>query len=219
MAKNEVPPALSPGKPVLDKNPHRVYDPSERNIETAIGRAVRISRRQQGMTISDLARVTGVSMGMLSKIENGNSSPSLATLGALSYALSVPMSAFLKSYEERRAANHMKVGQHIEVERRGTRAGHQYILLGHIGSNLSGVVMEPYIITLTAETDTFPTFQHEGLELLYMLEGEVDYRHGDQVFSLKPGDSLFFDADSPHGPDVLVKLPARYLSVIAYPNV
>ena len=219
MAKNEVPPALSPGKPVLDKNPHRVYDPSERNIETAIGRAVRISRRQQGMTISDLARVTGVSMGMLSKIENGNSSPSLATLGALSYALSVPMSAFLKSYEERRAANHMKVGQHIEVERRGTRAGHQYILLGHIGSNLSGVVMEPYIITLTAETDTFPTFQHEGLELLYMLEGEVDYRHGDQIFSLKPGDSLFFDADSPHGPDVLVKLPARYLSVIAYPNV
>jgi hypothetical protein len=44
-----------------------------------------------------------------------------------------------------------------------------------------------------------------------MLEGEVDYRHGDQVYPLKPGDSLFFDADAPHGPEVLVKLPARYL--------
>jgi quercetin dioxygenase-like cupin family protein len=74
------------------------------------------------------------------------------------------------------------------------------------------------MITLSTECDTFPTFQHEGLELLFMLEGEVDYRHGDQVYALKPGDSLFFDADAPHGPEVLVKLPAQYLSVIAYPQ-
>jgi quercetin dioxygenase-like cupin family protein len=74
------------------------------------------------------------------------------------------------------------------------------------------------MITLSTESDTFPTFQHEGLELLFMLEGEVDYRHGDQVYALKPGDSLFFDADAPHGPEGLVKLPARYLSVIAYPQ-
>ncbi|MXY32556.1 MAG: cupin domain-containing protein, partial [Boseongicola sp. SB0664_bin_43] len=52
--------------------------------------------------------------------------------------------------------------------------------------------------------------------MLYMLEGEVDYRHGERIFSLKPGDTLFFDADAPHGPEVLVKLPARYLSVISY---
>jgi uncharacterized cupin superfamily protein len=51
-----------------------------------------------------------------------------------------------------------------------------------------------------------------------MLEGEVDYRHGDAVYPLKPGDSLFFDADAPHGPETLVKLPARYLSVISYPQ-
>ncbi|NBO21458.1 MAG: cupin domain-containing protein, partial [Rhodobacteraceae bacterium] len=73
-------------------------------------------------------------------------------------------------------------------------------------------------ITLSTEADTFPTFQHEGLELLYMLEGEVTYRHGDQLFHLKPGDSLFFDADAQHGPEVLNTLPARYLSVICYPQ-
>ncbi|MFZ1468947.1 MAG: helix-turn-helix domain-containing protein [Paracoccaceae bacterium] len=218
MTNDEDPPALPRVKPVLDQDPHRVRDLSERNLEAAIGRDVRICRRQQGMKVSELASATGMSIGMLSKIENGNTSPSLTTLKALSNALSVPLSAFLKSYEDRREANHMKVGQHIEVERRGTRAGHQYNLLGHIGSNLSGVVVEPYIITLTAENDIFPAFQHEGLELLYMLEGEVDYRHGDQVYPLKSGDSLFFDADAPHGPEVLVKLPARYLSVIAYPQ-
>jgi mannose-6-phosphate isomerase-like protein (cupin superfamily) len=50
-----------------------------------------------------------------------------------------------------------------------------------------------------------------------MLEGAVDYRHGERIFPLRPGDSLFFDADAPHGPEVLVALPARYLSIIAYP--
>ena len=47
-------------------------------------------------------------------------------------------------------------------------------------------------------------------------KARLHYRHGDQLFHLEPGDSLFFDADAQHGPEVLVKLPARYLSVISY---
>lgn len=206
------------GKPALSQDPHRVREIAERNLEGAIGREVRALRRQQGLTVADLAQITGLSIGMLSKIENGITSPSLSTLQALSHAFSVPITAFFKSYEERREVQHVKAGEHIEVERRGTRAGHQYNLLGHIGSNSSGVVVEPYIITLSTEADTFPTFQHGGLELLYMLEGEVTYRHGDNLFHMKPGDSLFFDADARHGPEVLNKLPARYLSVISYPQ-
>jgi transcriptional regulator with XRE-family HTH domain len=200
------------------QDPHKVRDISERNLEAAIGREVRAFRRQQGLTVADLAQATGLSIGMLSKIENGITSPSLTTLQVLSHAFSVPVTAFFKSYEERREVQHVQAGDHIEVERRGTRAGHQYNLLGHIGSNNSGVVVEPYLITLSTEADTFPTFQHEGLELLYILEGEVTYRHGDKLFHLKPGDSLFFDADARHGPEVLNKLPAKYLSVIAYPQ-
>jgi len=209
---------IARGKPAFNQDPHRLRELSERNLETAIGREVRNFRRQQGMTVADLAGVTGLSVGMLSKIENGNTSPSLTTLQVLSHAFSVPVTAFFKSYEERREAQHVKAGEHVEIERRGTRAGHQYNLLGHIGSNASGVVVEPYLITLTTESDIFPAFQHEGLELLYMLEGEVNYRHGDAIYALKPGDSFFFDADAPHGPEVLVRLPARYLSVICYPQ-
>ena len=51
-----------------------------------------------------------------------------------------------------------------------------------------------------------------------MLEGEVVYRHGDRLFTMQPGDSLFFDADARHGPEQLVKLPIRYLSIISYPQ-
>jgi transcriptional regulator with XRE-family HTH domain len=216
--KPPAPAALPRGTPAFDQDPHRLREVAERTLEAAIGREVRNLRRQHGMTVADLAAVTGLSIGMLSKIENGNTSPSLTTLQVLAHAFSVPVTAFFRGHEERREAQHVRAGEHLEIERRGTRAGHQYNLLGHIGSNASGVVLEPYLITLTTESDTFPTFQHEGLEILYMLEGEVDYRHGERIYPLKPGDSLLFDADAPHGPETLVRLPARYLSVIAYPQ-
>ena len=202
----------------LSQDPHRVRDAREKNLEVAIGREVRDFRRQRSMTVADLALATGLSVGMLSKIENGVTSASLTTLQALSAALSVPVTAFFRRFEERREAVHVRAGDAVEIERAGTRAGHQYNLLGHLGANASGVVVEPYLITLTETSDVFETFQHEGIELLYMLEGEVGYRHGDRSFHLRPGDSLFFDADAPHGPDALISLPVRYLSVISYPQ-
>ncbi len=203
---------------VLAQDPHQVSEPREKVLEVAIGRAVRTFRHQKGMTVADLSKQTGLSIGMLSKIENGVTSPSLTTLQTLAHVLSVPLTAFLRRFEERREAMHVKAGQAVEIERAGTRAGHQYNLLGHIGANSSGVIVEPYMITLTEESDIFPTFQHDGIELLYMLEGEVVYRHGDETYLMEPGDSLFFDADAPHGPEKLNKLPARYLSVISYPQ-
>jgi transcriptional regulator with XRE-family HTH domain len=208
----------SRSQPAFTQDPHRVRELSERNLEMAIGREVRSFRRQQGMTVAELAAATGLSIGMLSKIENGITSPSLTTLQILSHALRTPVTSFLRRFEERREVQHVRAGEAVETKRAGTRAGHQYNLLGHIGSNSSGVVVEPYMITLTEASDVFPTFQHDGIEVLYMLEGEVEYRHGDQLFHLKPGDSLFFDADARHGPEVLVKLPARFLSIISYPQ-
>jgi transcriptional regulator with XRE-family HTH domain len=203
---------------VLAQNPHAVREPRANNLEMAIGHEVRTYRKKLGLTVADLAAATGMSVGMLSKIENGNISSSLGTLQALSKALGVPMTAFFRGYEEPRSASFVKAGEGMNIERRGTRAGHHYSLLGHIENNTSGVVVEPYLITLNTESDVFPTFQHEGMELIYMLEGQVVYRHGESLFTMRPGDSLLFDADAPHGPEELVKLPARYLSVITYPQ-
>lgn len=202
----------------LTQDPHRIRDARENVLEVAIGRVVRAYRKQQNITVAELSDLTGLSIGMLSKIENGNTSPSLNTLQTLANALSVPLTSLFKQYEERREAVHTKAGQGLDVERAGTRAGHHYTLLGHIGANASGVIVEPYLITLNSEADTFQTFQHGGIETIYMLEGEVNYRHGAEIYALKPGDTLFFDADAPHGPEDLIKLPARYLSIISYPQ-
>jgi len=202
----------------LTQNPHKTTGAISNVLEVAIGREVRVFRKQQGMTVADLSKTTGLSVGMLSKIENGNTSPSLTTLQTLANALSVPLTAFFKGFEERREAVHTKAGEGAAIDREGTRAGHQYNLLGHIGANRSGVIVEPYLIVLTSESDTFETFQHDGIETIYMLEGAIDYRHGSSIHPLRPGDTLFFEADAPHGPETLVDLPARYLSIISYPQ-
>lgn len=216
MNKSEKPPSLH--KSQLAQDPHRVRDTREKVLEVAIGREVRSHRRQQNVTVAELSSITGLSIGMLSKIENGVTSPSLTTLQTLANALSVPLTTFFKGFEEQREAVHTKAGEGVEMQREGTRANHQYNLLGNIGANTSGVIVEPYLITLTDKSDIFPTFQHGGIETIYMLEGQVDYRHGDKLYSLRPGDTLFFDADAPHGPELLVSLPAKYISVIAYPQ-
>jgi transcriptional regulator with XRE-family HTH domain len=202
----------------LSQDPHAVRDTREKVLEVAIGHEVRTVRKKLGITVADVAAATDISVGMLSKIENGNTSPSLTTLQTLSRALGVPITSFFRGFEEEHSAVFVKAGEGVDVERRGTRAGHQYNLLGHIGSNTAGVVVEPYLITLTQDSDVFPTFQHDGLEFLYVLEGEVVYRHGNNLYRMAPGDSLFFDADAPHGPEELTLLPIRFLSIISYPR-
>jgi DNA-binding XRE family transcriptional regulator len=200
------------------QDPHAVRDARERNLEVAIGRQVRALRTRRRMTGADLAGLAGLSVGMLSKIENGAISPSLGTISTLANALQVPLVQLFDGYAEARGCMHVKSGDGVEIARAGTRAGHQYHLLGHIGSNTSGVVVEPYLIVLDSESDRFPTFQHEGMEMLYMLDGVMEYRHGERLYTMDPGDTLLFDADAPHGPEVLRVLPIRYLSVITYPQ-
>ena len=181
-------------------------------LETAIGSQVRVFRNQLGMTVAEVSKQAGLSQGMWSKIENGVTSPSLATLSSVARALNVPVTSLFRRYEEQRDVTLVKAGQGLTIERRGTRAGHQYQLLGHtIGKPYS---IEPYLITVTDKTDVFPLFEHAGMEMIYMLEGKMDYRHGNSTYRLEPGDSLFFDADAPHGPEELIDLPARFLSVI-----
>ena len=195
-----------------DSNVHALQGARDNGLEAAIGRQVREFRLRLGMSVVDLAREAGLSAGMLSKIENGQTSPSLATLANLSRALNVPFTALFRRFEEKRDAILVRAGEGLTIERRGTRAGHQYQLLGH--TLHKQIAFDPYLITLTEKSEVFPLFQHAGLEFIYVLEGKVAYRHGDRVYTLNPGDSLFFDADAPHGPEELSRLPIRFLSVI-----
>ena len=185
----------------------------ERSLESWIGAQVRDLRTALNMTMSDLARAASISVGMLSKIENGQTSPSLATLQSLASALNIPLATFFERYDEKREASYVKAGEGLTIERRGSKSGHLYQLLG--ASLRNPVRMEPFLITLDKDSDAHPIFRHAGVEFIYMLQGRVTYRHGDRRYDLEPGDSLFFDADAPHGPLELKELPCVYLAIIA----
>lgn len=95
-----VPPDDGGTKSSLTQDPHALREPKQYNLELAIGHEVRLYRKKLGITGGDLSSATGISIGMLSKIENGTISPSLRTLQSLSRALNVPVSAFFRGFEE-----------------------------------------------------------------------------------------------------------------------
>ncbi len=113
-------------------------------LEIAIGKQVRSSRKRLNLTVAALAKQAQLSTGMLSKIENGQTSPSLATLTSLANALQIPVTSLFRGYEEQRDVTFVKAGEGLPIERRGSGAGHQYQLLGHtIGKPYN---IEPYLI-------------------------------------------------------------------------
>lgn len=186
----------------------------ERSLEKALGNQIRALRRQHDLSVADLASAAGISNGMLSKIENGGTSPSLSTLQAVSGVLQVPLSSLFASFEERQDCSYVPSGGGLTIERRGTKVGHVYQLLGHV---LRGdVVVEPYLITLRENAAPHTSFRHSGVEFLFMLEGDVHYRHGSEVYHLRPGDALLFDSSALHGPERAGRGEPKYLSVIVY---
>ena len=185
-------------------------------LEQRIGREVRSLRTRLGLTGTELAKASDISTGMLSKIETGQISASLGTLEAIAKALNISLASIFSGTEARRDCSFVKADRGVQIDRRGTKAGHRYELLGH--SIAGPIAVEPYLITLAEDAEPYASFQHAGMELIYMLTGRVRYRHGDQVYDMEPGDTLFFDSAARHGPEALPELPSTYLSIIVYPR-
>ena len=182
-------------------------------LSEAIGNRVRSYRLQLGFTIAQLAEHSGLSKGMLSKIENAQASPSLSTLARISTALDVPLTTFFDSFQAHTVL-HVKAGRGLDLVPRGARSGLRSQLLG----NLRGTHrrLEPILYTLNRRSKVSETYRHPGTELLYMIDGAMEYGYGAQRFILEKGDSLQFDGEVTHGPVRLIELPVKLLSVKAY---
>ena len=184
-------------------------------LERHVGQIVRKLRLQQNLTIAEVAGKAQCSGGMLSKIENGQTSASVDTLASLADALGTTLSSVFAGYStEEGGAQHVKSGHAPEVVRRGTRRGHTYHLLAIERGPRR--IFEPFLVTLTNKSEIFPGFEHPGIEFIYLLEGRLRYRHGKSSYLLAPGDSLTFRGRVPHGPEKLLKLPIRMLATIIY---
>ena len=202
-------------KTIVDPSSARRSGTAGRAVATELGRVVRRLRDEHSLTLTDVASRADISPAMLSRLETGQTSPSLETLVSLAGALGVRPSLRLRDLGETdETAQHVKAGHGMEVVRRGTRRGHTYHLLA--AQRGPRKVFEPFLVTLTDKSESFPGFEHPGTEVIYLLSGRIAYRHGRQTYQLEPGDSLTFRGDVPHGPERLIKVPIRMLSVIMY---
>lgn len=189
----------------------------ERALGSVIAQRVREYRQQLGLTVAQLASMSGLSKGMLSKMENAQASPSLATLARLSGALAVPITAFFRGLDEERDVLYVKAGQGLDIVHKSSRAGHRFQLLGSMRGPSTN--MEPVLVTLMERYEVFPAYQHPGTELIYMLSGKMEYSCGNATYLLDPGDALQFNGEVTHGPAALLALPIQFLSVKSYGGV
>ncbi len=188
---------------------------SSDDVCRVVGERVRDARRTLGLTMAQFAEVAEISLGMVSKIEHGQTSPSLSTLTRLAHAAGVPITAFFRGLDEEHDVVIVRAGERMEILHEGSRPGHVYEDLGSLRGRTR--IIEPMMVTLESADDVFPLFQHEGVEFLHILDGSMEYGYGPRNYLLETGDTIQIHGEVAHGPVRLVDLPVRFVSVKVFP--
>ena len=183
--------------------------------ESELGRRIKAYRMKKGLTLQKLEEKTGFTKGYLSKVENTKKAPPVSTLVVLAKALEVSLSEIFGEKEEKSSISVVKRIEGQVVARNGTVFGYSYQTLAH---RFYKKHMEPYVLTLPAKPKQVPLYQHDGEEMLFVLEGTMKFFHGDLEFIVEEGDCLYFDASNPHHGICQGKKEVKCLMVIYTPE-
>lgn len=189
----------------------------EHALASIIGNRLRAYRVERGLTIAQLAEDSGISKGMLSKVENRRTAASLSTLARLADALSIPVTALFRGLEEEHEAYFVAKGKGLATTPARGSGGPLNELLGDTRGPHKRI--EPIRVLITEPIEPFPLYQHAGTEFIHLLAGSMEYGYGNSRYELIPGDSLVFEGEVPHGPTRLISLPVEFLSVKAWGRV
>jgi len=157
-----------------------------------LGIRLRDLRTERGWTLDELARRTSLSKSYLSRIEDGDRQPSLASLLSLASAYGIALAALFAAPPE--AATHCTVLREGALPSRQGN-GLTYTPLSR-PDRAAG--MQPIRVTVPARREGGEMYQHDGEEWLYVLSGTLRLALAAEVYTLHPGDSAHFDAHVPH---------------------
>ncbi len=183
-------------------------------IESEIGRRIKAARISKKITLEQLANQTGFTKGYLSRIENSEKSPPLSTLGIIARALGLTISFLVGEDEQQTSIGLVRKGERILVPRKGTAFEYAYESVAHTYPNKK---MEPFILTLPLKPKKKIFSQHEGEELLFVLEGTMRSFYGNREYIVEEGDCIYFDASIPHYGESLGTKEAKCFMVIYTP--
>jgi transcriptional regulator with XRE-family HTH domain len=175
----------------------RTRSANPNDADQLVGERIARLRSERRMTLERLAQVTGFTKGYLSKIENGRKVPPIATLSRIAQALHTEIGSFFQSARRAvaREVTVVRANERHSVQRGGSAFGYDYIGLALKRINKR---MDPFIFTFPPRIDKHVFFEHRGEEFLFVLSGTIEFQVGDERFTLRKGDSVYFDASVPH---------------------
>jgi transcriptional regulator with XRE-family HTH domain len=179
--------------------------------EQDIGKRIRSNRLKQAMTLQELASRTNLSKSLLSKIENGKVSSPVSTLFTIAKALNTKITYFFNGQDENLPIILVRKNERRQFHRAGAHFGYTYEALGY---KRKEKLMEPFILYMDKKTAKNVTFSHPGEEILFILEGTWEFKHGDQELTLRKGDCIYFDASIPHSGKPVGNKPVKAFMVI-----
>lgn len=175
-------------------------------VEGQLAKKIRKVRTRRGLTLAQLGKQANVSVAMLSKIENAKVSSPVSTYARLAKALEIPLSELFSEDEL------ISLSLVRKVERKQCIS-----FSGYIGEAIaykrSPKKMEPFIFSYTPRNVHPPPYQHDNEELIFVLEGDLEFRYGKDKYVLTPGDCVYFDANIKHSARALNHKPALALVV------
>lgn len=157
-----------------------------------VGHQLRLLRKARKLSIRMLAKHSGLSVNTLSLIENGRTSPSVNTLKQLARSLDVPITAFFEAEHPAHKVAYQKAGERQQIVLPKGQMERFSTGMPHAGS-------EPFITRFEpGATSGKSPIIFPGREFIYCLEGKITYIIDEEEYPLAPGDSLIFDAYTPH---------------------
>ena len=166
--------------------------------ELRLGLKIRRLRQERRLTLQKLAEATGLSKPLLSQIENEQVIPPLATLLRIAKGFEVGLDTFFQKESSSEKCILVRAGE--SSRRRREHHGETPPYTYHsLASGKKFRNMEPFLVEFEVGSPHDLQVKHEGEEFLFLLEGELEFHYGDQVMTMGPGDSVYYDSNEPHG--------------------
>jgi transcriptional regulator with XRE-family HTH domain len=185
-------------------------------VEAEIGKRIKALRSARGTTLEQLAHQTGFTKGYLSKVEKSEKAPPVSTLGTIARAFNTTISTLLGEESPSVSLSLVRKNEAPLIARDGTAFGYAYEAMAYKYSNK---VMEPFILTLPMNPKKRTIYQHEGEEILFVIQGRMKFTHGSETVIVNTGDCIYFDSSIPHFGETIGTPEVKCFMVICNPSI
>jgi len=161
-----------------------------------IGDKVRKCRKSKGMTLTELAELTGVTASFLSQLERNLIDPSLSTLRKLSKVFEISMSSFLDDEGENEPVIFIKSGSGRKLAPQDSIS---YEYFTPSTTTVPDLKIEVIRFDLAPQTwDSADDLSHDAEECCFVMEGCIDFLANGVTYHLEKGDSIYIRPNVPH---------------------